>query len=233
MSDGRRAGRRALGDHPSQAVEQQIRRGGRRRRFRQRPGRGRDLASITRHRQTTGEQGGGERLEVDLAGPSSVERLEVLGGGEQQPRRIVATLFGERDARAKQIQLALAGARPSAPRLGVRRERDRFVERAGLVLRLARRRARARPDEAGQASGPRSARGTRRPRRTRRAPALAPPNARAPRRRPRPASTSPARDAMRGGRGRSAGPWPPRALDAPRFRSSTVAARYTADRANG
>ena len=40
--------------------------------------RGRDLASTTRTRQTTREQGGGQGVEIDLASPSSVERLEVL-----------------------------------------------------------------------------------------------------------------------------------------------------------
>ena len=137
LSQSRRSGRRTFGDHPGQPVEEQIRRGGWRRELGRGSRRGRDLAGTTRACQTTREQGGRERVEVDLPRPSSVERLEALGRGEQQRRRLVPTFRSERDARPKEVHLRSLDA-VQRSRLRVRSQRECLVERARLVFRLGR-----------------------------------------------------------------------------------------------
>ncbi len=88
-------------------------------------------------RQTAGEQHGGERFQIGLTREPRIERLEPLGGLEQQRRSVATAAQRERDLTTQQVDL---GALELVQRSGLcdRDKSERRVERAGLVLGLGR-----------------------------------------------------------------------------------------------
>jgi hypothetical protein len=66
--------------------------------------RGGDFARIAATREAIGRERGGERLEVRLVREHRIERLQPLGGLEQQRRRVAAARPGERDLRVQQLR---------------------------------------------------------------------------------------------------------------------------------
>ncbi len=69
----------------------------------QAPGGAGDLRQIPGARETPGEQRGHPRAQIGLARQVQVERLEPLGGLEQQRRGVAAEARGKRDLPAQQV----------------------------------------------------------------------------------------------------------------------------------
>ena len=126
----------ALSYHQRQAVQQQIGRAcGPRRRGRGTCGRG-YFPHTAAKGQAAREQRGGQRLQVGLARQPHVERLELPGRLQQQRGRVAAAAGRERDLPAQQIgpgALKLV----QRPGLGRGQQRQRRIERAGLILGLS------------------------------------------------------------------------------------------------
>ena len=126
-----------LGDQHGQAVQEEI--GGARRR--PAPGHGPrrlgDLQHTAAVGQTTDDDRGPQRVQVGLARERDVERLEPLGGLEQQRRRVAAAAHDEGDLGAEEVD---AGALELVERSGLRRgqQSEGRVGRAGLVRGLRR-----------------------------------------------------------------------------------------------
>ena len=138
LPQGRRAGRRTVGDQRREPVEQQVRRGGDRRAGARPARRPPPRRVAARARQATREHGGGQRVEVGLARQRQVERLEAGG----RPRAAAAA---PRSRGWRRTRFAPGGGRPrarwsssSGPTSAHREQRERVVERARLVLRLRR-----------------------------------------------------------------------------------------------
>ena len=127
-----RSGSGPFADQHREPVEKQIRRSRRRRRWGRGPCRGGDVASIAWASQTTGEQGGGQRVEVEFARESRVQRLQSLGRREQQGRRLAATIGGEGDASAQDVDLGSLEFVQRA-RFGAGSEHKRLVQRTRLL----------------------------------------------------------------------------------------------------
>lgn len=87
--------------------------------------------------QATGEQGGGQRVEVELTRQLHVQRLQSLGRREQQARRLAATIGGEGGASAKDIDLGSLEFVQRA-RFRALSERKRLVQRTRLLGCLGR-----------------------------------------------------------------------------------------------
>ena len=121
----------------SQPIEQEIGRSrGLRRRGRPTCGIGRPAHTVA-GAQATGGDRRGQRLEVGHARKSDVERLEPLGGAEQQRWSVAAAVDGKLDLTAQQVHL---GALELVQRSGLcdGDQSECRVERAGLVLGLCR-----------------------------------------------------------------------------------------------
>ncbi len=120
-----------------QAIQQQVRRARRLRRWRRRPGSPRGLQYAPAGRQPAREEHGGERLQIGFPREPVIERFQPLGGLQQQRRRVAAAVQPERDLTVQQIDLR-------ALELGQRsglcddNQSECGVERTGLVLGLGR-----------------------------------------------------------------------------------------------
>ena len=94
-----------------------------------------DLARIAAAHQAVGGERRGERVEVGLARERRVERLQPLGGLEQQRGSVAAARRGERDLRVQQLR-SRALELVQRSRLRHREQPLRRVGRTGLVLAL-------------------------------------------------------------------------------------------------
>ncbi len=136
LPQGRYRGDRSVRDQQREGVEHQ---GGRLQRVDrgQTPGGAGDLPKIAGTSETPGEQRGYPRAQIGLARQVQVERLEPLGGLEQQRRGVAAQARGKRDLAAQQVH-------PGACELILRpglchgQQAERGVKRAGAVLGLRR-----------------------------------------------------------------------------------------------
>ena len=126
-----------LGDQHGQAVPEEIRRSRWLRRRWHGPRRLGDFQHTAAVGQTTDDDRGPQRVEVGLACERGVERLEPLGGLEQQRGRVAAASHREGDLRAEEVH---AGAVEFVERSGLRRgqQSEGRVGRAGVVRGLRR-----------------------------------------------------------------------------------------------
>ena len=126
-----------LGDQHGQAVPEEIRRSRWLRRRWHGPRRLGDFQHTAAVGQTTDHDRGPQRVEVGLACERGVERLEPLGGLEQQRGRVAAASHREGDLRAEEVH---AGAVEFVERSGLRRgqQSEGRVGRAGVVRGLRR-----------------------------------------------------------------------------------------------
>ncbi len=133
----RHPSRMPLGDQQSQAIQEEI--GGAR--GARRPGRATsglgDLSQSGSGGQMAGEDRRGERFEVRLACEHDVERLEPLGGLEEQRRSVIAAARGEGDPGAQHVDPGALDLVERSP-LGGGQQGKRGTRRARIVLGLRR-----------------------------------------------------------------------------------------------
>ena len=131
----RHASRVALRKQQRQAIQQEIGRARGLRRWRRPAGGSSHLAQTAAGREAAAKRRGRKRIQVGLAGQPDVERLEPLGGREQQRGSVAAAVQRERDLSLEQVNpdpLELV----ERSRLRRGDQCQRRVGRAGLVLGL-------------------------------------------------------------------------------------------------
>ena len=97
----------SLCDQQRQAIQQQIGRARRLRRWRRCPGGPRGLQHALVARQHAGEEHGGERVQIGFTREPLIEWFEALGGLEQQGWSVAAAAQRERDLTAEQVDLGV------------------------------------------------------------------------------------------------------------------------------